>query len=96
MLRLNASQARARLPELLDRVEAGEEVAVSRHGRPVAILVRPDALRVRRTDAATRRAAALSEALAAARRGGEPPTGGLSGERAEELIAGIRAARDHR
>jgi prevent-host-death family protein len=30
------SQARARLSELLDKVESGEEVVVTRHGRPVA------------------------------------------------------------
>lgn len=36
------------MPELLDRVLAGDEVTITRHGRPVAVVVRPDALRVRR------------------------------------------------
>jgi prevent-host-death family protein len=36
-----ASDAKARLSELLDRVEKGETVVITRHGRPVARLV-PD------------------------------------------------------
>ena len=35
------------LPDLLTRVEGGEEVTITRHGRAVAVLVRPDALRSR-------------------------------------------------
>ena len=31
---LTVSEARARLPEILDRVEAGEEITITRHGRP--------------------------------------------------------------
>ena len=42
------SEARARLPEILDRVEAGEEITITRHGRPAAVLLRPDTVRVRR------------------------------------------------
>jgi antitoxin (DNA-binding transcriptional repressor) of toxin-antitoxin stability system len=47
---MTVSEARAALPELLDRVLAGEEVTITRHGRPVAVVVRPDSLRVRRAD----------------------------------------------
>jgi prevent-host-death family protein len=36
MLTVNLAQAKARLSELLDKVEAGEEVVITRHGRPVA------------------------------------------------------------
>ncbi|HEX5282024.1 MAG TPA: type II toxin-antitoxin system prevent-host-death family antitoxin [Micropepsaceae bacterium] len=36
MLRVNLAQAKARLSELLDKVEAGEEVIITRHGREVA------------------------------------------------------------
>ena len=39
---LTVSEARAALPQLLDRVSAGEEVTITRHGRPAAVLVRPD------------------------------------------------------
>ncbi|MCK9250579.1 MAG: type II toxin-antitoxin system prevent-host-death family antitoxin [Solirubrobacteraceae bacterium] len=92
----NASQARARLPELLDRVEAGEEVAISRHGKPVAVVVRPDALRVRREAGTVRRADALRDALAAARRSTGHAGRGLDRERADALIAEIRSGRDGR
>jgi prevent-host-death family protein len=36
MVTVNLAQAKAHLSELLDRVEAGEEVTVTRHGRAVA------------------------------------------------------------
>jgi len=36
MVTVNLIQAKAHLSELLDRVEAGEEVTVTRHGRAVA------------------------------------------------------------
>lgn len=39
MVTVTLSDAEARLSELLDRVEAGEEVMVTRHGRPVARIV---------------------------------------------------------
>jgi prevent-host-death family protein len=36
MVTVSLAQAKARLSELLDKVEAGEEVLVTRHGRAVA------------------------------------------------------------
>lgn len=36
MLRVNLAEAKARLSELLDKVEAGEEVIITRRGREVA------------------------------------------------------------
>lgn len=36
MVTINLVQAKAHLSELLDRVEAGEEVIITRHGRAVA------------------------------------------------------------
>jgi prevent-host-death family protein len=36
MVTVNLVQAKAHLSELLDRVEAGEEVIITRHGRAVA------------------------------------------------------------
>ena len=38
MVTVNLAQAKARLSELLDKVEAGEEIVITRHGRPVAHL----------------------------------------------------------
>lgn len=37
---VGAHDAKTRLAELLDRVERGEEVVITRHGRPVAKLSR--------------------------------------------------------
>jgi prevent-host-death family protein len=39
MERIGIYDARGRLSELVDRVESGEEVLLTRHGRPVARLV---------------------------------------------------------
>ena len=44
MVTVNLAQAKARLSELLDNVEAGQEVVITRRGKPVAHLsatVRP-------------------------------------------------------
>lgn len=40
MGRVNLAEAKARLSALLDAVEAGEEVVITRRGRPVARLIR--------------------------------------------------------
>lgn len=39
---MTVSEARAALPEVLNRVESGEEVTITRHGRPVAVVIRCD------------------------------------------------------
>lgn len=36
MLTVNLADAKARLSELLDKVERGEEIVITRHGKPVA------------------------------------------------------------
>ena len=38
MLTVNLAHAKAHLSELLDKVEAGEAVVITRHGRPAAQL----------------------------------------------------------
>jgi antitoxin (DNA-binding transcriptional repressor) of toxin-antitoxin stability system len=96
MTSMNASEARAALPELLNRVEDGEEVTITRHGRPVAVLVRPDALRVRRAEVVLDDAARIHNLLAEAAATPLPEDTGLTEQRAEELIAEIRASRDGR
>jgi prevent-host-death family protein len=93
---VSISEARAKLPQLLDRVVAGEEVTITRHGQPVAVVVRPDALRVRRAEGAFARAQAVHELLERGRRTPLAPEGSLSLEYAEEMIAEIRAGRDSR
>lgn len=38
MVTVSLAQAKAHLSELLDKVETGEDVVITRHGRPVAQL----------------------------------------------------------
>jgi antitoxin (DNA-binding transcriptional repressor) of toxin-antitoxin stability system len=93
MATLTISQARASLPELVTRVEAGEEVTITRHGRPVAVLVRPDVLRSR-ADVIIEESERLHRVLSDAE--ATPPGAGpaITAERAEQLIAAIRAGRN--
>ena len=53
MREIQASQAKAHLPELLDDVERGETLIITRHGRPIA----------RITPEANRRQAEIDSAL---------------------------------
>lgn len=39
MRQVQASDAKARLPQLLDEVERGETLVITRHGRPIARIV---------------------------------------------------------
>jgi antitoxin (DNA-binding transcriptional repressor) of toxin-antitoxin stability system len=96
MAMMSISEARAALPELLSRVEEGEEVTITRHGRPVAVLVRPDALRRRRAGTALDDAERIHELIAQASAAPLPEGTGLTAARAEQLIAEIRAGRDIR
>ena len=96
MTSMTVSEARAALPELLSRVEDGEEVTITRHGRPVAVLIRPDALRARRAGAALDDMNRVHELLTEAAATALPEGAGLTEQRAEELIREIRAGRDAR
>ncbi|MDX8153697.1 type II toxin-antitoxin system Phd/YefM family antitoxin [Patulibacter brassicae] len=95
MSTISASAARQTLPAQLDRVEAGEEVEITRHGRVVAVLVSPETLRARRAPEAWRRADEVDALLARAR---DAPlrAPALSAERAEELVADVRDGRSVR
>jgi len=93
MTTLTVSEARAVLPELLTRVEDGEEITITRHGRAVAVLVRPDALRARRAESVLADAEQIHQLLAAARTTPLTDSGGVSADRAEELVAQVRAGR---
>jgi len=48
MTRVNVQGVQARLPELLDRVEHGEQIAITRNGKEIATLV-PRVAHARRT-----------------------------------------------
>ena len=42
---MSVSDARAALSWIVARVSEGDEVTLTRHGQPVAVVVRPDVLR---------------------------------------------------
>lgn len=96
MTSINISAARAELPKLIDAVEAGEEVTITRHGRPVAVLVRPDRLRSRRADDVFAEAGEIRALLTSARSKPLSDGGGLATGRADELAIAVRADRDRR
>ena len=43
MATVGAFEAKTHLPQLLERVSRGERITITRHGRPVAMLVPPPA-----------------------------------------------------
>jgi antitoxin (DNA-binding transcriptional repressor) of toxin-antitoxin stability system len=89
------TEARATLAELLERVGDGDEVTLTRHGEPVAVLVRPDVLRARRMESVAGGAESVRELL---HRGRSRPLGKptLSPERAKELVAEVESGRSAR
>ena len=93
MARLTVTQARSILPELLDRVAGGEEITITRHGEAVAVVLRPDAVRVRRAAQTIERAQEIRDLVLSARDQQLPPAG-VSAKRADELVESIRAGRD--
>lgn len=93
---MSVSEARAALPEVLDRVTAGEEVTITRHGRAVAVVVRPDALRVRRADDALADAERVRDLLAKSRTVDLDDAAPLTAGRADELVAEAVASRSAR
>ncbi|MGC5615191.1 type II toxin-antitoxin system Phd/YefM family antitoxin [Georgenia sp. Z1491] len=92
---ISASAARQTLPAQLDRVAAGEEIAITRHGHVVAVLVSPEAIRARRAPEAWDQADQIGELLDLAKDAPlQPPA--VSRSRAEELVDSIRADRTAR
>lgn len=93
---MTVSEARAALPDVLDRVAGGEEITITRHGRAVAVVISPEVLRSRRAHAVLADAERIRELLDSARGSAPQTPAGLTAERAEELIREIRAGRDAR
>ncbi|MQY24277.1 type II toxin-antitoxin system Phd/YefM family antitoxin [Nocardia macrotermitis] len=90
------SEARATLPDLLDRVERGEEITITRHGQAVATLVRPDVLVTRRADTAFAQADHLRDVLEQGRKAALTDLPGMDPARAEALVEDVRSSRDAR
>ena len=63
MERIGIHEARARLSELIERVQSGEEVVLTRRGKPVARLVPARAGKRRSRAAAVTRIRALARKL---------------------------------
>jgi antitoxin (DNA-binding transcriptional repressor) of toxin-antitoxin stability system len=94
---MTVSEARAALPEILNRVAEGEEITITRHGRAVAVIVRPDIMWSRsRAEDVLAEADRLEDVLRAAGERELHAGPGISESYAEELIAAIRADRDSR
>jgi len=93
---MTVSEARAALPEILDRVVAGEEVTLTRHGSPVAVVIRPDKLRTRRAETALAEATKVADLVIDGRRRKLRARPKLAEDRAEVLLAEVRAARSSR
>jgi len=74
MRTIGAYEAKTHLPRLLDEVEKGERITITKHGRPVAILIPPG-------PGATEDAEALLRRLRELRRGNR-----LNGLSIRELI----------
>ena len=90
---ITVSEARAALPQILERVTGGEEVTITRHGKAVAVVVRPDTLRARRAERALDEAAGIAELLETGRKTRIGRGRALSEARADELVAHVRAGR---
>jgi len=93
MTQLSVSEARAILPEVLDRVERGEEITITRHGRPAAVLLRPDSVRMRRATQTIDRARDVA-ALVSAGRDRPLRAPAVSVDHAERWAGAVRADRD--
>jgi prevent-host-death family protein len=90
---MTVSEARAALPEVLNRVAAGEEVTITRHGQPIAVVVRPDAMWSRSRAEVVLGAADQLHNLRSAAADSHPPTthGGMmtdSGNDAASMASG--------
>lgn len=93
---MTVSKARAALPQILQRVLAGEEVTITRHGEPVAVVVRPDTLRARRASERLSDADRVRDLIANSREAKLHPRPTLSEQQAAELLADVQAARSSR
>ncbi len=96
MTNVSVSQARAALPELLDRVIAGDEVTITRHGVAVAVVMRPDSVRARRADQALADAGHLRDLVDRGRSSRLSDVPAISTDAAERLVHDVATSRDAR
>jgi antitoxin (DNA-binding transcriptional repressor) of toxin-antitoxin stability system len=77
-------------------VLAGEEVTLTRHGEPVAVVVRPDTLRMRRASEHLSDADRVRDLLATGRSTKLGPRPRLTQRQADAILADVQAARSKR
>lgn len=96
MATVSVSEARAAFAEILDRVEAGEEITITRHDKPVAVVMAPHNVRTRRKAAAEaiERARQIGRDLEAARDEPLSPDGVIAPELAAQWVRELRQERD--
>jgi prevent-host-death family protein len=75
------------------RVERGEGITITRHGRPAAVLLRPDSVRMRRARHTIEDAREVA-ALVSAGRDRPLPAPAVSAEHARQRAEAIRLDRD--
>ena len=90
------TEARATLPELVDRVLNGEEVTLTRHGVAGAVLVHPNRGRSLPAQRVLAEAQSLRAMLDEAAGQSLEPGEGITAERAEELVAHVDWSRGER
>ena len=92
---LTVTQARAKLPLLIDQIQSGQKVILTRHGEAVAVMISPDAAMRYRNAAIWEQADSLLARLEEARK--QPlATAEVASARADELVSAIRVERDAR
>lgn len=96
MSTVSVSAARTELSRLIDAVERGEEITLTRHGKPVATLVRPHGQHDPKLDKLYAGVDEIERLFHEARRRPLGSGPGLPPGRADELVAQIRADRDAR
>ncbi len=84
-MQVSLSEAKARLTELVRRAEAGEEVVLTKHGRP-AVTLTPSVTKLGPEQLRARRLAATERAIREARERG--PDGGPSAARSADYLYG--------
>lgn len=91
---MSVSEARSTLQDVIARVVDGEEITLTRHGVPVAVVVRPDVLRARRATPAIAVADRVRALIDDARRESLATQPGITTERADALVGEVRRGRD--
>ena len=87
------TEARAALPTIVNRVAHGEDVALTRHGKVVAVVVSPERVKMQRMLRVQVEANALRAEINAAR---HEPLVAAPGDRAwaQQMVDELRADRD--